>query len=93
MTREYIDIYDNYLKTFEEKFGNTDVGQPVRNDGYLVKKLAYDDFIKKWTECKNLETFLRETMSNGYTLNDTVEYEYKELCASVMENAKDFKTV
>ena len=93
MTREYLDIYDNYLKVFEQKFGEMDVNQPVRNGGFLVKKLSYDDFIPKWRECKKWETFLRETMSNGYTLNDAVECEYEELCASVMENAKDFKTV
>jgi len=93
MNREYIDIYDNYLRLFEEKFGDMESGLPVRNDGYIVSKLSYDEFVPKWTECKQLESFLRETMSNGYTLNDAVEHEYKKLCASVLEKAKDFKTV
>jgi hypothetical protein len=93
MSREYLDIYDNYLRTFEDKFGKMDVGQPVRNEGRLVKKLTYDDFCTKWVEYKKLEEYLRDIMSSGHTLIDAVEVEYRELCAAVMEKPKDFKTV
>ena len=44
MTDDNIDIYNRYLRVFEDKFGVVDLGQPVRNEGYLVKKLTFDDF-------------------------------------------------
>ncbi len=91
MTSENRDVYERYLRIFSERFGDLDFGQPVRNDGYLVKKLTGEEFSTLWTRYRQLENYLRDTMSAGHTLSDAVEYQYRELCAAVLEKPKDFK--
>lgn len=85
------DIYDRYLNTFKEKFGEAAFGELVRNEGYLVKKMTSEEFDVAWSELKRTEEFLRETMSRGNTLSDDVERQYRELAAEVLEKPKDFK--
>ena len=85
------DIYSRYIATFEEKFGDADFDAPVRSDGYLVKKMTFEEFDLAWSEFKRTEAFLRETMSHGNTLSDAVERQYLELAAQVLEKPKDFK--
>ncbi|MBN2341149.1 MAG: hypothetical protein JXX29_13895 [Deltaproteobacteria bacterium] len=91
MIQDNKDIYERYVRYFEEKFGAVELGEPVRNDEFIVKKLSFDDFVVAWSEYKRTEEFLRETMSLGNTLSDAVEYQYRELCAQVLEKPKDFK--
>lgn len=91
MIQENKDIYSRYLLVFEEKFGEMNIGEPIKNEGYIVQKLAFEDFVVAWSECKRTEKFLRESMSRGNTLSDVVEYQYRELCAQILEKPKDFK--
>lgn len=91
MIQDSKDIYDHYIEYFEEKFGTIEEGAPVRSEGFIVKKLSFEEFVVAWTEYKRTEEFLRETMSRGNTLSDAVDYQYRELCAQVLEKPKDFK--
>ena len=90
MEQEYLDVYTRYLKKFTELFGEVDFEQTVQNRGRLVIKLKYDEFVKKWEEFKQVEDYLKDVMTKGYTLNDEVNRQYGELCAAVLENPKDF---
>jgi hypothetical protein len=90
MTEEYIDLYKEYLTRFEEQFGNIDFEEMVQNRGRLIKKMKYDDFVKSQKELEQLENYLKEVMSNGFTLNDEVNKQYLNLCAAVLVNPKDF---
>jgi len=91
MIQDNKDIYHRYLKVFEEKFGDVTFGEPVRNDGYIVHKMTFEEFDVAWSEYKRTEEFLRETMSRGNTLSDLVENQYRELAAQLLEKPKDFK--
>ena len=88
--QESLAVYKRYLKKFEDKFGEVDFEQPVQNQGKLIFKLKYDDFMTKWKELKSIESYLKETMTKGYTLNDEINRSYAELSATVLENPKDF---
>ena len=91
MSLQHRDIYERYLRLFDEKFGDLALGESVRNEGCLVRKLSYEEFSASWAEYKQLEDFLRESISAGHTLSDAVEYQYRELCAAVLQKPKDFK--
>jgi hypothetical protein len=91
MIQDNKDIYHRYLKLFEEKFGDVVFGEPVRNDGYIVSKMTFEEFDVAFSEYKRTEEFLRETMSRGNTLSDIVENQYRELAAQLLEKPKDFK--
>lgn len=90
MSNEYLDVYKRYLTRFEQLFGEADFDQSVSHRGKLITKLKYDDFVTKWAEFKRVESYLREVMSRGATLNDEVNRTYDELSAIVLENPKDF---
>lgn len=90
MTQDYVDIYKRYLGKFEELFGGLSFDETVRYKGKLIKKLKYDEFVTKWNEYKKIETYLKEVMSKGATLNEEVNRTYAELSATVLENPKDF---
>ena len=91
MIQDNRDIYHRYLRLFEEKFGNVVFGEPVKNDGYIVSKMTFEEYEIAWSEYKRTEDYLRETMSRGNTLSDIVEHQYRELAAQLLENPKDFK--
>ena len=91
MIQENRDIYERYLSIFVEKFGNAAFGESVRNEGRIVTKMTFEEFVVAWSEFKKTEEFLRETMSRGNTLSDAVEAQYRELAAQVLEKPKDFK--
>ncbi|MBN2528012.1 MAG: hypothetical protein JXR76_16600 [Deltaproteobacteria bacterium] len=91
MLLENKDIYNRYINIFNEKFGNAAFGESVMNEGCIVKKMTFEEFVVAFTELKKTEEFLRETMSRGNTLSDAVEAQYRELAAQVLEKPKDFK--
>lgn len=88
--QEHFDVYKRYLKKFEERFGNIDFNETVKNQGKLIRKLKYDDFVEKWNSFKQLENYLKDVMSSGATLNDEVNRNYASLSAEVLEHSKDF---
>ena len=87
------DVYSRYLRKSEKLFGGLDVGQVAQHRGKLIQKLSYDEFVEKWNEFKNLESYLCNVMSAGATLNDDIYKRYLELSALVLENPKDFMTL
>ena len=89
----YLDVYSQYLKKFEEMFGEVDFNEIVKYQDKLISKLKYDEFVEKWKEVKTIEDYLKDVMSKGATLNDDVNRSYIELCAVVLQNPKDFMLV
>jgi hypothetical protein len=90
MTQDYVDIYKHYLTKFDELFGALSFEETVRYKGKLIRKLKYDEFVTKWNEFRKIESYLKEVMTKGATLNDEVNRTYAELSATVLENPKDF---
>lgn len=89
----FTDVYNHYLRKSEKLFGVLNVGQVARHRGKLIQKLSCEDFVEKWKEFKNLESYLRNVMSSGATLNDDIYRRYLELSALVLETPKDFMTL
>ena len=87
---DLIDIYRLYLTKFESLFGELEYEEVVQHNGKLIQKLRYEEFVAKWSEFKRIESYLREVMSTGATLNDEINKTYKELSANVLETPKDF---
>lgn len=91
--QSYTDLYRRYLTKFEKLFGDLDFGEVGQHLGQLIKKLTYDEFIEKWEEYRQLDTYLCEVMSKGATLNDDIYRNYLELSAHVLEKPKDYMTM
>jgi len=87
---EYVEIYRRYLNKFDQMFGALEFDQPVRHRGKLILKLRFDQFVEKWTEYKETESYLREVMSKGATINNEINRAYAELSAYVLEDPRDF---
>ena len=92
-TDDYIDVYRRYLSKFEELFGEIEFNETVRYRSRLIKKLRYDEFVQTWTEYKQLERFMRETMTKGATMDEEGNRTYQDQAAQVLQSPKDFLTI
>jgi len=89
----YFNSYRRYIQKFDAEIGEREFGEMARYQGYLIKKLKFDEYVEKYKEFVEIEELLERTQRDGATTNDEVFRMYLELAASVLELPKDYTRV
>jgi hypothetical protein len=84
MSRVYEDEYRNYLARARAVMGEREVGQYVKFEGQLVKKLAYEEFVELWDGYLEVRQAYDEILAQDDTVNDAIVHLLRERAAELL---------
>ena len=77
--------YQAYLKRFQERVGDVEIGGFAKHNGQLIQKLSEAEFVEKYTEFHQLYQTYSNALERGDTINDMVVRLIREHAAKLME--------
>ena len=67
-----IDEFKQYLQRYQNFVGSCEFGEYGSWNGFMVKKMNFDEFVAKYEEFRNLERLYADILERGDTVNDAI---------------------
>jgi len=80
----YIDEFKQYITRFQTGVGNREFGEYGSWNGFVVKKMNFDEFVAKYEEFRNLERLYADILERGDTVNDAIFRTLREQGANLL---------
>ncbi|PKN45830.1 MAG: hypothetical protein CVU59_07920 [Deltaproteobacteria bacterium HGW-Deltaproteobacteria-17] len=80
----YIDEFKQYITRFSTDVGNREFGEYGSWNGFVVKKMNFDEFVAKYEEFRNLERLYADILERGDTVNDAIFRTLREQGANLL---------
>ncbi|MBU1068968.1 hypothetical protein KKD52_08810 [Myxococcota bacterium] len=80
----YIDEFKQYITRFQTDVGNREFGEYGSWNGFVVKKMNFDEFVAKYEEFRNLERLYADILERGDTVNDAIFRTLREQGANLL---------
>ena len=79
-----IDEFKQYITRFQTDVGQREFGEYGSWNGFVVKKMNFDEFVAKYEEFRNLERLYADILERGDTVNDAIFRTLREQGANLL---------
>jgi hypothetical protein len=84
MSERFDKEYGEYLERATLEMGEVGVGQYVKFQGQLVKKLHYQEFEEQWERYLEVKLAYDEILQQGDTVNDAIVHLLREHASELL---------
>ena len=79
-----IEEFKQYIERYQKEVGNREFGEYGSWNGFVVKKMNFDEFVAKYEEFRNLERLYADILERADTVNDAIFRTLREQGANLL---------